>query len=118
LYRTHANLNPKAVLLSNIRVMLVVLVAFANACCYARCVVQFCDSGAPSCHEHGKSNASHCLQQHDLNVAPATANFAVAVAMPVRVSSSIGMALERALESSDLWPLPLPRSGTPQPLRI
>ena len=49
--------------------LFLVVLAFANALCFSRCLVQSCDNATPPCHSHGQIKTS--VPQHD--VRPSTA---------------------------------------------
>lgn len=59
-----------------ILVLLAILLAFANAGCFARCVVQSCQDSPPPCHSHGSNNdgsTKHCPQQNQMRAATTSA---------------------------------------------
>ncbi len=52
-----------------ILVLFAILLAFANAGCFARCIVQSCQDSPPPCHPHSSSNQEspgHCPQQNQV----------------------------------------------------
>src|SRR5208282_1295825 len=96
--------------LSRVVILLSVMLALANAQCFARCLVQPADHAAPPCHSHGKAQAP--TQQHDWRQASVAQLFAPVGEITVRpVALTV-------IEPGELRPPPLVFSTIPLPLRL
>ena len=96
--------------LTRIAILLCVMLALANAQCFARCLTQPVDNSAPPCHSHGKAHVA--APQHDLQPSSGPA---IAITSPLSAPLT---ALAEPLLWADYRPPALVPSPPLLPLRI
>ncbi len=83
--------------------MLALVLVFANAYCFERCLIPTSAADSPPCHPHGAPNVSHWAEPHSLSTAPAPVA-AVATAVAGLPSAQTPLALLEAAARVDSSP--------------
>ena len=64
--------------MGKILTLLAIVLVFANAQCFVRCQLDSADRSAPPCHSQSKLSLDHCIEQHELSIAPAVPQLVIA----------------------------------------
>src|SRR5580658_140990 len=99
--------------LARVFILLSIVLALANAQCFARCLVEVPDNAPPPCHSHGKTQV--LPPQHDLrpSAAPTVWTAGSLVSVPVGQFAATPFT-----DTAELRPPPFAIATIPLPLRI
>jgi len=100
--------------------LLAIVLVLANARCLVRCQLDSADRSAPPCHSQNHSQTKvtqdHCIEQHELSVAPAVQQ--IVVGTLVDTASNERLAASSPIREGIGASPPLFTAWTNPPLRI